>query len=225
MFSPLLRRLVVYLCLPLALLASTDSAHTNNRLPDCEAPAIHFVDYPTGIFELDDEVLFSWMVVDSHPVDVSLQILQNGSIVDFRAGLSAQDRLLLDPTELGVGAYECQLLASDSYGNTSTLTGPTFWFATTTDAQEQPQSMLLLQAYPNPFNPSTTLHIELPETALVKLSLYDITGKKQMDLAEALMASGQHLITLNAAALPSGVYFLHLIAGLEQKTERLLLLK
>ena len=40
-----------------------------------------------------------------------------------------------------------------------------------------PGSFYLFQNYPNPFNPSTTIRFDMPKSGLVKLNIYDITGK------------------------------------------------
>jgi hypothetical protein len=55
---------------------------------------------------------------------------------------------------------------------------------------ELPQAIEFGAAYPNPFNPSTKLSFSLPNTARVKLSLFDVTGRNLATLADEVFSSG-----------------------------------
>jgi len=69
-----------------------------------------------------------------------------------------------------------------------------------------------LTTYPNPFNPSTTIKFDLPVNSLVKLAVYDITGRQVAVLANGLLNRGTHSMEFNGARLASGVYFYQLEA-------------
>ena len=72
---------------------------------------------------------------------------------------------------------------------------------------EIPNAFYLYQNYPNPFNPSTTIRFDVPKASSVKLTVYDITGRKIADLVNENMAAGKHSVVLNGINLASGVYF------------------
>lgn len=75
---------------------------------------------------------------------------------------------------------------------------------------EIPDEFKLHQNYPNPFNPSTIISYDLPEGGAVSIRIYDLTGRLVTTLVEENKAAGRYQVTLNAAALSSGVYFYEL---------------
>ncbi len=75
------------------------------------------------------------------------------------------------------------------------------------DRTAVPTAFSLEQNYPNPFNPSTTIRYNLPRSAKVLLTLYDMRGRKIMELQNSRQPAGSHKIVLDASGLSSGVYF------------------
>nr|MBC8491556.1 T9SS type A sorting domain-containing protein [Candidatus Neomarinimicrobiota bacterium] len=88
-----------------------------------------------------------------------------------------------------------------------------------------PEVYRLHPAYPNPFNPSTTLQMDLPNNGYVKLLVYDITGREVARLADGWLNAGVHDIAFDASALSSGIYFACMKAEGYNKTQKLLLIK
>ncbi|MFA6233211.1 MAG: T9SS type A sorting domain-containing protein, partial [Bacteroidota bacterium] len=65
----------------------------------------------------------------------------------------------------------------------------------------------ITDAYPNPFNPTTTINFTLTETANVRLALYDVTGREvKTVLNNASLSAGVHAQTITADGLASGRY-------------------
>lgn len=88
-----------------------------------------------------------------------------------------------------------------------------------------PSSISLHQNYPNPFNPSTTISYELPWSAFVVLTVYDVLGREVETLVNERQIAGSHSVRFDGSALPSGVYFYRLEAGTYHETKKLILLK
>ena len=65
----------------------------------------------------------------------------------------------------------------------------------------------LLQNFPNPFNPVTTISFELPERSHVLAEIYDIIGRKIETLLDSDLTPGQHNVLWNASNKTSGIYF------------------
>ena len=85
---------------------------------------------------------------------------------------------------------------------------------------------MLSQNYPNPFNPTTAIGFSLLAVGNVSLKVFDILGREVATLLNnEILESGEHEVTFNANALPSGIYFYRLTAGEFSETKKLLLLK
>ena len=80
-------------------------------------------------------------------------------------------------------------------------------------------------AYPNPFNPVTNFHIEIPEFSHVVINVYDISGRIIDNLLNGNLAKGTYEMKWDAKALPSGIYFLNLVSSNAQSTKKVILLK
>ena len=85
----------------------------------------------------------------------------------------------------------------------------------------KPSVFALHQNYPNPFNPSTTLNFDLPEPSHVLLVVYDVLGRKVVELANRSFDAGYQSVTWNASTSASGVYFVHFTATDANGTTRL----
>jgi hypothetical protein len=83
----------------------------------------------------------------------------------------------------------------------------------------------LHSAYPNPFNPSTTIRFDVPTEGFVSLKVYVVLGREVATLVNARMTAGNHNITWDASDFPSGVYFYRLTAGSFIQTQKMLVLK
>ncbi|HIF83577.1 MAG TPA: T9SS type A sorting domain-containing protein [Candidatus Marinimicrobia bacterium] len=73
--------------------------------------------------------------------------------------------------------------------------------------------MIMLPAYPNPFNPSTVISFDLSDADMVSLDIFDIAGRQVASLISEYMIPGSHQIVWNPGQLSSGIYFVKLIAG------------
>ncbi len=93
------------------------------------------------------------------------------------------------------------------------------------DKAEIPKAFRLYQAYPNPFNPTTTIMYDLPKKSHVTLAIYDVLGREVRSLVGEDKPPGTYRLVFDATALPSGVYFYRLTAGTFSQTERFVLIK
>lgn len=83
----------------------------------------------------------------------------------------------------------------------------------------------LSQNFPNPFNPTTNINYSLPENCFVNLSIYDVLGRKIVDLINQYQVAGQYTQQFKGESLPSGIYLARLTAGNNFKTIKMNLIK
>ncbi len=79
--------------------------------------------------------------------------------------------------------------------------------------KQSPAAYALYSAYPNPFNPSTTIEYQLPATSRVRILIYNILGQLVATLADRVEQPGIKTVEWNASSIGSGVYFCRMEAS------------
>jgi hypothetical protein len=90
-------------------------------------------------------------------------------------------------------------------------------------AQPAPASVNLVRAWPNPFNPTTTLEVQLDRAGPVTLAVYNLMGQKVRTIVDGLLPAGQSQFQFEANGLPSGLYLARFETERGASMERLLL--
>ncbi len=80
-------------------------------------------------------------------------------------------------------------------------------------------------AYPNPFNPTTTVEFDLRRAERVNVSVYNITGEEVAVLCDRFYQPGTHRLQFDARDLASGIYFITFETGDVKQTQKVLLVK
>ena len=88
-----------------------------------------------------------------------------------------------------------------------------------------PTRMNLLQNYPNPFNPTTNITYSVVKMGHVRLSVYDMLGKKVADLVDETKSPGSYTVTFDGSELTSGVYVYKLETDSEIMADKMMLIK
>jgi hypothetical protein len=73
-----------------------------------------------------------------------------------------------------------------------------------------PENFVLMQNFPNPFNPVTTIIFGLPISSDIILEIYDIVGRKILTLYEGKKPAGYHNFIWDAKNYSSGIYIYRL---------------
>ena len=127
------------------------------------------------------------------------------------------------------------VLAKDRTANIQAVNGP---FSLTIrenvlalDGRELlPDNFALHENYPNPFNPVTTITYDLPEKILVRLTIFDITGRRIREIVNGFQEAGFQSALWEGTddrgqPVSGGLYFYQLKAGEFVETRKMLLIK
>ena len=92
------------------------------------------------------------------------------------------------------------------------------------------ESIKLFPAYPNPFNPNTTISFSISKNSFVRLEIYNIKGQKVKTLINQNTSAGHHSITWNGTndnnqKLSSGVYLYKIQTDEDILTNKMIMLK
>jgi hypothetical protein len=90
---------------------------------------------------------------------------------------------------------------------------------------EIPEDFALMQNFPNPFNPKTTINYQLSMNSDVELSIYNVLGEKVTTLVKDNQPAGDYMVDWNASGFASGVYFYRLQAGNYHEVKKAILIR
>lgn len=88
-----------------------------------------------------------------------------------------------------------------------------------------PESFKMSPAFPNPFNPVTTIEYSVPQASEVNIQIYNIMGQNVVTLLNKNQFPGSYRIQWHAENQPSGIYFAVMHAGDFTEKRKLILLK
>jgi hypothetical protein len=88
----------------------------------------------------------------------------------------------------------------------------------------------LAPGYPNPFLDATTIGYSLRESGVVRLDVYNMLGQRVRGLVAEDQPAGQHRVVWSGTGddgrhLAAGVYFVRMVAGGQDRTQRLVVVR
>ena len=103
-------------------------------------------------------------------------------------------------------------------------------FGLSVDGLQLPDVYALHQNYPNPFNPFTTLRYDLPENAMVNITIYDMMGRVVKTMENSEQEAGFKSIQWDGtnhagATVSAGLYLYTIQADNFHQTKKMILLK
>ncbi len=93
------------------------------------------------------------------------------------------------------------------------------------DNDNLPKDLTLHTAYPNPFNPATTVKLDVPTHQHIIVEVFDLRGRLITSLHDGELDAGYHSFTFDGASISSGSYFIRMQSGDEIQTQKCVLLK
>ncbi|MEE9167869.1 MAG: lamin tail domain-containing protein [Candidatus Neomarinimicrobiota bacterium] len=180
---------------------------------------------------LSQPLVFAWE--ETHDVDGdtvsydlvstdTLSFLTTEGIVDHSWGVT-YDEIVRRMEGAGIVGGTWNVISTDGNLETEAANGPyrLTLDATTVEIHERsqlmPKEFALKQNYPNPFNPTTTVRYHIPQTAVIRGEIYDLTGRRVRMLISGRHEPGIHRVNWDGSddlgsALPSGIYIFRIVA-------------
>ncbi|MBT7790357.1 MAG: T9SS type A sorting domain-containing protein, partial [Calditrichaeota bacterium] len=131
-------------------------------------------------------------------------------VVEFEGYSTAEEIINLENGDMVLVNF--QLMAGRQLG----VNGP---------GNEMPESISLIEAYPNPFNSTATISLNLRETATVNAVLYDLSGQQVQTIHQGVLSAGQNRFSLNGSNLSVGTYIVRVDTPTQSMTQTLSLVK
>jgi hypothetical protein len=205
------------------------SGFLTSRTP--EAPLLYS---PTNeSFNIKDTITLIW----HSQIHTSAYILEVSSVIDFH---NLFTRETCSDTTFTLNGFE----KSNSYywrvraynvagnGDFSNVWSFTTSSASAVDMKNNliPKRYALLPAYPNPFNPMTSITYHLPEEAPVSIVIYNSLGQIVRELVSYRYPAGEYIVTWDGRdsrgiLVTSGVYLCHFKTGGYKFTQKIMLIR
>ncbi len=144
---------------------------------------------------------------------------QQAAFVEGYGTTTDAQQYSINITDLVPGHYQFRLKQVDFDGS--------FDYSQTVDATVSVVGKYQLDnAYPNPFNPQTTINFAVAKTQNVQMQLYDTTGRLVMTLFDGISVENEtQTVRVDGSTLTSGMYIARLIGENFQATQKLMLVK
>lgn len=91
--------------------------------------------------------------------------------------------------------------------------------------QKKKKNFVLKPNFPNPFNPTTKVTVELLEDTELSVTVYNVVGVKVDKIFDGSLGSGEHSFDFNGSELPSGIYLLEIKTPTSSEVMKMILAK
>jgi hypothetical protein len=101
----------------------------------------------------------------------------------------------------------------------SPVQNASYWFSTAVSTIATEANLV---NYPNPFNGSTNIELQLQKASFVRVLVIDISGRLVANLQQGNLTEGTHRFEFDGSALPKGVYIAKVITSDSQKSVKMI---
>ena len=174
-------------------------------------------------FTLDGTIYNNFPISESFPFKGSPTILDTDNDGDIELIIGSTQTLTnIDVKEAGSNAGYWNTFRSSMNRDGYFLSQ---YDALSVDENNIEKTFAILNAYPNPFNPSVTVNYVIEASDFIEIKIVDIKGELVENIESSFKVSGQHSVTWNPKNIASGVYFMNFSKKNEVITQKLMFLK
>jgi len=185
--------------------------------------------------ETDSSIVYTWEAVPGAHEYIIMDHFGDPPVPGFSTRVSTNSftrvGLMADTNyELKVIAWNLRSNGACSNSlvlNGTTLPGPPL---TIRNTDGLPETFALQQNYPNPFNPTTTISYQLPKAENVRITIFDLAGRRVRDLINETKAPGSYTAQWDGknqlgGQVASGLYIYQIQAGQFTQSRKMLFMK
>ena len=152
----------------------------------------------------------------AHSSDFSVELTESAFVTDFNTEVNQTTLVIILPEDDKLFSYKgdfeiLELIVANSYEEVETKISDMIFD--------------LGAAYPNPFNPTTTLDLTISSAGFVNVSIYNMVGQKIAELVDGNMEIGTYNLVWNATNATSGLYLVKAEYAGNISTQKLMLIK
>ena len=187
----------------------------NARLFD--ATSAEFIKSATAATLKADGFVGAIQMTLTHGDDFSIDLTDDAMVAEYKTTGNSTTLIIVAPESDEIftteGTYEvAELVVANSAGVIDATTAT-------------PDAFGLSAAYPNPFNPTTSVAMSLPNDSYVSVTVYNLMGQNIATIADGYMTANVYDFSWDASSVPSGMYFIRAEAGSNVEIQKVMLLK
>lgn len=192
------------------------------------------------LLELDfyKETLVKKYPFENNQLGKAEKIFSDTNFVDFyQDNLQSGDLLLYNETDLILYSYKNESVTNQwnisglNLYSKPIICSPNIFIPiknSTVDVNknmDEVPEFFRIAAYPNPFNPKTTIEYQIPISGKIRGEIFNSVGEKILTIIDEYKEAGNYKAFFNADNLTAGIYFCKISHKQYSKTIKLVLLK
>ena len=153
----------------------------------------------------------------SHGADFSIELTDNAYVAEYKTNGNSTTLIVINPENEEI------FRSSGDFTIDEVLVTNSQEFIDV--AKELPVSFTLSNAYPNPFNPTTTLTLDIADQSFASVKVFNLRGEVVGVLMNDMVNAGSYTMTWDASNLSSGVYMIKAEANGQIASQKVMLVK
>jgi hypothetical protein len=153
-----------------------------------------------------------------HGSDFQINLTDNALVAEYVTNGNTTKLMIVEPADESLfttnSDFTIETVIAASNGET--------YMQTTVNL---PKDYSISAAYPNPFNPTTQMSLELNTDTNVSIKVFNTMGQLVDVITEGQMAGGNYSFSWDATNSASGIYFIHTEVGDQLNTQKIMLVK
>ena len=155
----------------------------------------------------------------SHDENFSINLTDKAMVADYRTNGNSTTLIVVVPED------EVIFTSSGNFEIVDVIVANSAEEVEVVLVDSTPTKVTLSTAYPNPFNPSTTVELYVPQDSYVSVKVYNVMGQLVQTLVEGNMDANVYSLTWDGTNVPSGMYFVRAETATNVATQKLMLVK